>query len=108
MHSATGSSNLLLDASPTLQIVLSYVGPGHHLFVSFVSSVWRDVYARVESRQLTVYDEDTYSNIKLSITCVSQMTLQLGVCIAFVSSACSQQWSLLHRTYLSMSCWQAC
>jgi hypothetical protein len=80
-RSAANSSNPLFDTG-LLQNVLSYVGPGHSLFVAPVSWLWRGLYAKVESQQLAVYDEVNIEN-KI-ITCVPQMTLYSAV---FASSS---------------------
>jgi hypothetical protein len=70
-RSAADSSNPLLDFG-VLQTVLSYVGPGHHLFVAPVSKWWRDMYASVGRQQLRGFDED---GCKDFFTCVPEMTL---------------------------------
>ena len=51
---SAASSNPLFNPS-ILQIVLSYVGPGHCLFVAPVSKWWFELYFKVESQQLTVH-----------------------------------------------------
>jgi hypothetical protein len=38
-----------------LQNVLSYVGPGHHLFVALVCKWWKEVYKTLDKKQLKVY-----------------------------------------------------
>jgi hypothetical protein len=68
--SASGSSNPLLETG-VLQNVLSYVGPGHCLFVAPVNKRWNDVYATVESKKLAYCDDSCNWRI---ITCVPQMT----------------------------------
>eukprot|EP00953_Heterococcus_sp_UTEX-ZZ885_P032696 17055-Heterococcus_DN1.PRE.1 len=70
-RSAADSSNPLLYLG-ILQNVLSYVGPGHCLFVKPVSKWWKDLYARVESQKLTI-------NANTIIVCVPQMTLYSSV-----------------------------
>jgi hypothetical protein len=35
-----------------LQRVLSFVGPGHWLFVATVSRLWKELYARVAAKEL--------------------------------------------------------
>jgi hypothetical protein len=75
-RSAADSRNPLIEAG-VLQHVLSYVGPGHCIYVAPVSSMWRDLYAKVKSQQLTVYDEDSLESI--IINCVPQMTLYSSV-----------------------------
>jgi hypothetical protein len=76
-HSAAGSSSPLL-LSGILQHVLSYVGPGHCLFVASISKWWRGIYATLESQQLTVHirysrNASTLTKIRI-ITCEPQMT----------------------------------
>jgi hypothetical protein len=75
-RSAAKSSAPLLD-SAVLQIVLSYVGPGHHLFVPLVSKAWLELYEAVDYHQLTIPIE--YSHEQKIITIVPQMTLYSSV-----------------------------
>jgi hypothetical protein len=58
-RSAAGSSSPLLDPR-VVQKVLSYVGPGHSLFVEAVSKLWKELYA-LETQQLIVNHEDDRS-----------------------------------------------
>jgi hypothetical protein len=74
-RNAADSINSLL-APGVLQIMLSYVGPGHHLFMAPISKSWKDMYAAVNSQQLTVFDERSRDRI---ITRVPQMTLYSAV-----------------------------
>jgi hypothetical protein len=67
----TDSSSPLQQAG-ILQHVLSFVGPGHWCFVAEVSSLWRDVYIRVEPTEMQL---DTYRQM----TCEPQMTLYSAV-----------------------------
>jgi hypothetical protein len=71
--SAADSKHPLLDPS-VLQIVVSYVGLGHHLFVAPVNSLWREAYVALQSQELRF-------RIKRegNITCVPQMTLYSSV-----------------------------
>jgi hypothetical protein len=55
-----------------LQNVLSYVGPGHHLFVALVSSWWKERYATLQHQQLNIRDQHDQEKI---ITRASQTTL---------------------------------
>jgi hypothetical protein len=64
-RSAAGSSNPLHEVC-VLQQVLSYVGPGHHLFVAPVSKGWNEVYATVDSLKPTAYDERFLEDIVFS------------------------------------------
>jgi hypothetical protein len=50
------SNNPLLN-SDILQNVLSYVGPGHCLFVALVSTWWKKVYTALEPQQQTLYNK---------------------------------------------------
>jgi hypothetical protein len=59
---AAGSSNPLLNSS-LLQNLLGYVGPGHHLFVAPVSKWWYEIYAILQSVQLTVPCRIRYEKI---------------------------------------------
>jgi hypothetical protein len=68
--SSAGSSDSLLQFC-VLQIVLSYVGVGHHLFMASVSKWWQELYAMLPSQQMTAYDE---SDTKHAITCTPNMT----------------------------------
>jgi hypothetical protein len=73
---SAASSSPLLDP-PVLQNVLSYVGPGHCLFVATVSRLWQDIYGKLQSQPLAIYDE--YDRPVSIITCVPQMTLYSSV-----------------------------
>jgi hypothetical protein len=73
--SSADSSNPLLDLG-ILQNVLSYIGPGHRLFIAPVSKCWNDTYIAVKSQQLTVCDESGFPYIE---TCDPQMTLYSSV-----------------------------
>jgi hypothetical protein len=59
--------------------VLSYVGPGHYLFVTPISNLWKEAYSALEQQQLTAYDEKRSGKTENTITCVSQMTLYSSV-----------------------------
>jgi hypothetical protein len=50
---ASDSSSPLLDIN-VLQNVLSFVGPGHYLFVALVSHWWSDMYTLLMYEQLEV------------------------------------------------------
>jgi hypothetical protein len=65
---APNNRNPLQQPDP-LQRVLEYVGPGHWCLVAEVSSLWRDMYAKVPSSEVHVID---FNN---KITCVPQMTM---------------------------------
>jgi hypothetical protein len=69
-RSAEGSDPLL--NAGILQNVLSYVGPGHHLFVAPVCKWWKEMYATLDSQQLTINAGYRCASI---ITCDHQMTL---------------------------------
>jgi hypothetical protein len=69
--SADQSSNPLHNVG-ILQTVLSYVGPGHHLFIAPVSKCWKDIYTS-GTQKLAVYAVNSCE--KTNITCVSGMTL---------------------------------
>jgi hypothetical protein len=80
------SSNPLFQ-SGILQRVFRYLGPGHWLFLSTVSSLWRDVYSTIGDAQVSRlfasedrnWDEvDSLDDDDL-FTCVSQMTLYSSV-----------------------------
>jgi hypothetical protein len=70
-RSAAVISSPLLDFG-VLQNVLSYVGPGHYVFVAAVSKWWKEMYAALGSQQLTVLSE--YSRERV-ITCNPETTL---------------------------------
>jgi hypothetical protein len=72
--SNSAGSNTLCEAG-ILQNVLSYVGPGHHLFLGAVSSQWRDLHSRVASRQTQV--QKLFDSV--SITCDARTTLYSSV-----------------------------
>jgi hypothetical protein len=71
-RSAADNSNPLLDFG-ILQNVFTYVGPGHSLFVALVSTWWKDVYFKQESKQRASYVLNKYSRAVTRITV--QMTL---------------------------------
>jgi hypothetical protein len=82
------SSNPLTEAG-ILQHVLGYVGPGHWYFLATVSSLWRDLYARVADRTMQKKD---CMGIAQQFTCVPQMTLlseQLSLCISVTCEDCT-------------------
>jgi hypothetical protein len=66
----------LLDQAGVLEIVLSYVGPGHWFFVAAVSSLWRKSYAEMERVQVhagkTLYGAQYF-------LCFPKMTLYSSV-----------------------------
>jgi hypothetical protein len=69
--SESSSSNSPLNSTDVLQHVLGYVGPGHHIFVSAVCSMWRLVYLTVPSMRLTGH---TASLREFNSTCWPQTT----------------------------------
>jgi hypothetical protein len=73
--SSAGDSSDPLQNTGVLQNVLSYVGPGHCVFVAPVSKLWLRLYNKVESQQLTV--EDEYEDY--TVTCGPKMTLLSSV-----------------------------
>jgi hypothetical protein len=76
-RSAAESCNLLLNPG-LIRNVLSYVGPGQHLFLAPVSKGWKDIYATVDSQELTIEPLTNDSSSKV-LTCVPQMTLYSAV-----------------------------
>jgi hypothetical protein len=68
-----GSTNPLLEPG-VLQHVVSYVGPGHYLFVALVSKGWNAIYAALKSQQVTVVDEYRGGH-KQTFTSNADMTL---------------------------------
>jgi hypothetical protein len=64
-----------LQHTGILQHVLDYVGPGHWCFVAEVSSLWRDCYIRVASREIQAF----HPYLMKTITCLPQMTLYSAV-----------------------------
>jgi hypothetical protein len=72
---ATDSRNPLQQATFDLivELVLDYVGPGHWCFVAEVSSLWRDTYKRVASREMQVIDSGR------KVGSVPQMTLYSSI-----------------------------
>jgi hypothetical protein len=55
-----------------LQRVFSYVGPGHWLFLSTVSALWKELDCSVGDK---IMQKKGYMDIKQQFTCVAQMTL---------------------------------
>jgi hypothetical protein len=82
-HSAADDSNPLHQPG-ILHEVLSYVGPGHWLFLAKVSSLWRDMYLKVNSavmsKAYSFYSDPCF-------TCTPKMTLYSAV---FASPAAVQ------------------
>eukprot|EP00953_Heterococcus_sp_UTEX-ZZ885_P003688 2507-Heterococcus_DN1.PRE.1 len=70
---AAGSSNPLLDLG-ILQNVLSYVGPGHHLFIALVSRCWKNVHIALGSEQVSVYFETSGSSGVSTASLCAEMT----------------------------------
>eukprot|EP00953_Heterococcus_sp_UTEX-ZZ885_P030880 16270-Heterococcus_DN1.PRE.8 len=70
------SSNPLLDLG-TLKNVLSYLDPGHHLFVSVVCRWWRDLYATLPTQQLASYPINKHQ--KVLLPCEPPLTLYSSV-----------------------------
>jgi hypothetical protein len=70
-ESSESSSSNPLNSTDVLQQVLSYVGPGHHIFVSAVCSLWRLVYPTVPSMRLIGH---TANLREFSSTCWPQTT----------------------------------
>jgi hypothetical protein len=66
-----------LSQRDLLQRVLSYVGPGHCLFLSKVSSLWRELYARVAPFEIQILTFRTRRLVNL--TCSPQITLYSSV-----------------------------
>jgi hypothetical protein len=79
-NTAADNSNPLLN-SGVLQLVLSYVGPGHYLFAAPVSRWWRDIYVTLLQSLKSAYAENSFNSITI---CVPQMTLYSA---AFASPA---------------------
>jgi hypothetical protein len=69
-------SSIPLQQPVILRRVLDYVGPGHWCFVAEVSSLWRDLYSEVPSRELQAIAR--FGETK-TITCVPQMTISSAV-----------------------------
>jgi hypothetical protein len=69
--SALENSNPLLDLG-VLKHALSYVGPGHHVFVPPVSTRWRGIYSSLTAQQQAVCDDYGGNS---TILCTPQMTL---------------------------------
>jgi hypothetical protein len=70
-RSALDSSSPLLRPG-ILQNVLSYVGPGQHLFVALVSKWWKEINATLETHQLSFKPGSDYT---LVVNCTPQITL---------------------------------
>jgi hypothetical protein len=65
-----------LQQAVLVQRVLDYIGPGRWCFVAEVSSMWRECYARVASREMQALASGEASGV---ISCVPQMTLSSEV-----------------------------
>jgi hypothetical protein len=100
--SSGSSSTLALSDRNTLHSILSYVGPGHALYISTVSREWREVYLQVADADLAGVDAE---GGEVKVTCTARMTLFSAV----VASASRLQ--LAHACGLelgeeSADCWR--
>jgi hypothetical protein len=94
----TAVDNNLLQSVDILRRVLSYVGPGHGLFLSSVSTLWRDLYCRVASRTMQKWGYGFGTHMRLAdFTCTPKMTLYAAV---FASPSCVK---LAHESGLDIS-----
>jgi hypothetical protein len=59
-----------------LQNILSYVGPGHYIFLSTVCSEWKELYERVAAVHVTAF---TISDSRKRLKCEPRMTLASAV-----------------------------
>jgi hypothetical protein len=82
MQAASGSP--MQDAS-ILQVIFSYVGPGHWLFLGTVSKSCRESYLNVEQLEISYWDEDRWRDV--TVQCKAQLTLTSA---AFSSPSCFQ------------------
>jgi hypothetical protein len=78
------SSSPMQDAS-ILEIIFSYVSPGHWLFLGTLSKSCKQSCLNVEQREISFWDEDRYHDV--TVQCKAQLTLSSA---AFSSLACFQ------------------
>jgi hypothetical protein len=64
-----------LDDTSLLFIILSYVGPGQHFFVSTVCNLWHKVYAATGSLEMTSLADDPVEESFCTFMCTPQTTL---------------------------------
>jgi hypothetical protein len=94
---ADTNSNPLLQAN-ILQRVLDYVGRGHWYFVSTVSSLWKDVYERVQSQTTAVLRHNIVPGTKMTLF---SSAFESPFRLRLVHSRCLYCWmDLLKREYL--------
>jgi Ankyrin repeats (3 copies) len=88
---AVASATSPVDDSGILLQVLTFLGPGHHLFISAVSKAWRESYKRVASVQMAAVTEYDYQEA-VSKTITSHSTL------------CSAVFASVSRVRLAHEC----
>jgi hypothetical protein len=93
-----GSSSPLEDPH-ILKNVMSYVGPGHWLFLSAVSKAWLDIYSSLESVRMRRLD--LQGRVKV-FTCLARHTM----CAAVFASASRVRPA--HSCGLQLSNWRTC
>jgi hypothetical protein len=90
--------NPLLQTN-VLEHVLSYVGPGHWLFLSTVCSLWLEAYAKLSA--VTTATATVYAACKASILCELRMTLSSAIFASPSRLTLAQEWG---RQLLSRQC----
>jgi hypothetical protein len=78
------SSSPMLNAS-ILEIIFSYVGPGHWLYLRTLSKSCKESYLNVEQREISFWDFDNDDYV--TVQCTPRLTLTSA---AFLSLACFQ------------------
>jgi hypothetical protein len=85
-----------------LQRVLSFVGPGHWLFLATVSRLWKELYARVAANELSKLscndDPEEEEEEEGSLMCAPQMTLYSAVFSSPARVKLAQQCGLDNST----------
>jgi hypothetical protein len=74
----SSSCNPVVDAS-LLFLVLSYVGPGQHFFVSTVCKLWYDSYASVPAVEVTCLADGLIPQTSCKFVCTPHMTLRSAI-----------------------------
>jgi hypothetical protein len=98
---SSSSSSLALHDPDTLHSILSYVGPGHALYISTVSSGWRAAYLQVQDAEFEGWDAKGDCT---TVTCTAHMTLLSS------AAASASRLQLAHACGLELDaefhCWR--
>jgi hypothetical protein len=91
-RSASGSCNPLRHRG-ILQLVLEYVGPGEHVFLSTVSKGFRTCYLNIPTYKLA-YSDPNDNDIEIKIVLVHHMTTSSAVLAPYRACIWHSSWVL--------------